>query len=276
MNRLVLALALLLATPIIAGCIGYPPDAARPGDLVEVRYDAYDLETGEAVATNATATLDIGGPSVLGRHVASAIVGKRAGETIQVESRDDPGRGFTNTVAVRSELARVSAHEEVSAASFQAVVGKAEVGMEFDYPGGPMRGRVTAANGTTVAFDLLLPTDPTVEHAQWGIQEVYTRQGDEVVIHVEPFGTPVVFKGPLGEFLPQPGMYRVRGMDGANITFDHSPIQDAKMLERDLRFEVTVLRVRHGEVVPAASGEYGHRLSPHLGGGANHPGLAGH
>jgi len=273
MNRLAPAAALLLAIPLLAGCIGYPPDAARPGDLVEVRYAAYDLQSGQAVATNATATIAVGGASTLGRHVASALVGKTPGETFQVESRNDPGRSLSGQIQARSELARVSMHEEVSASSFRSVIGGPELGMEFDYPGGPLRGRVTNFNATVVGFDLLLPADPTVEHAQWGIQEVYSQEGDEVVIRVEPLQPAVVFKGPLGEFLPQPGTYRVRGMQGGNVTFDYSPLQDTALLERDLRFEVTIVRVRHGDPVAPVPGEYGHRVSPHLG-GANRPTLA--
>lgn len=260
MNRLTLATALLLAIPLMSGCIGYPPDAVRPGDSVEVHYEAYDLATGETLARNQTATITIGGDAPLGNDVGAALVGKRMGETVRIESRKDAGRQFTETVrASRLIVVLEDVHQTIprDEAPRDVAVGKS-------YPYGRLVATITSVNATEVTFDVSPPAQAHDEIASLGLSTTLEVRGRSIVNVIDALADRPAFAGPLSPLLDRPGTYRVRAVEGDELVFDRSPVANPDLVGRDVRFEVTLGPIHHD--VPAVHpGEYGHRLSPQLG-----------
>jgi hypothetical protein len=252
-------LVLLLLMPL-AGCIGYPPDAARFGDRASISYDAYDLATGQVVLRNATAQLVVGSPSAVGLDVSRALIGNRVGDTLRVESRNDPGRLLTQTRYSPSELDRFPAQQSVPRTSFEFTLGPAEVGQE--YPFRAARLTVTQLNETHVTIRYLDADTPVPE---FGLRQVFTVSGDQVTVRIEPMENAATFQGPIEGLLPDAGTYRARGMDGDRVVYDFNPVAHKDLVGKDLVFQVTVLSVTRGNAVPQApEGEYGHRASPQL------------
>lgn len=250
----------LLALALLAGCLGYPPEAARPGDTVQVHYVARDAATGATVSTG-NATVVVGGPSGLGTAVGRALVGHRANDTLGVEARGDPGLAFTDTISLGREVGRRPTTEDVQVAVFRQVIGEPRVGMTFPYPRSVYVAEVTAVDNATVSLLLHLPTDPTTPYPQFGVAKVASIEGSEIVERLQPMADRPAFDGSLAG-LPVAGTYRARGVEGNNITFDHSPVTDPALVGHDVDFDVTVVSVGHGTLVTTVSGEFGHRLSP--------------
>jgi len=253
-----LAAATLIAG-LLSGCTGYPPGAARLGDTVSVRYEAYDLGTGAPVS-NGTTDLVLGtSDGGLGDDVAHALLGHRANDTVTVESRDDTSRGFTSVVSAPAVIERSPLTQTIPVDVFQRAFGQnATAGKTYTYQGQDYA--VDASDGSNVTLRSV-PGAPE-EYPRFGLRVVQRVEGDSLVKRAEPMADPAPFQGPLNPILSQPGTYRARSVQGDNLTFDYSPATDPALFGHDLRIVATVLQVTHGSTSSLAPGE---RFSPIVG-----------
>ena len=268
MNRLLLSLTLAcLAFGALAGCIGYAPDAVHPGDRVEVRYDAYDLATGEALAVANTTILSLGTESPLGYDVERALVGHRVNETVTVESRGDAGRTMSQVVMAPAELGRFPLPQQQvgTVAAYKRAVGQDPVtGDTFQFDQQGSTATVLSVSGGNFTFRTTPPEDQP--HPDFGLLVHFARDGDEGVATLVPMDQRPAFtlQTPSGPFAAA-GTYQVTGASGGNVTFAYSPLTNGKLLGRDLRLVVTVLSPPEHAPASHPTGNYGARQGQYLG-----------
>jgi FKBP-type peptidyl-prolyl cis-trans isomerase 2 len=257
MNRTIALLAALATLPLLAGCAGNAY-GARAGDVVVLRLTATDLSTGATVFTVDETRLVVG-DAALGFDLDHALLGARVGDQGSVESQDDPGRNFTDFVQARQEVFRIAAVEEYPR---RVVPGNVSVG-EVIPVNDAVQARVLRANETVVEVEYEI-LKASLGDPERGLESLYSREGDEIVVRVGLAGPPIPLDGPLGNLLPQPGRYLALGMGGGNLTFLRWADGEAPD-GRPLRFDFTVLGIERGD--PPAAGDAGlaPRVGPNLG-----------
>jgi FKBP-type peptidyl-prolyl cis-trans isomerase 2 len=257
-------LPLLACLVLLAGCLGYPPGAIRPGDDAVVRYTATDPLSGQVLVPSDPATSTAGKASGLGPDIDRALVGHLANDTFSLDATA-PAR-YTGSQAVSADLGRSPLQSQVPVAAFQAQLGPPHVGQEFR-ASALYNATVVDASGGNVTYRLKVADGQEIPVPSLGLKVVHRIDGTQLVRSLAPlpgttFGVEPSATGqtPLG--LP-PGSYRSRSLEDGRLTFDYSPVLPA-FFGRTLHFDVTVLAVHPNVAPPAPSGEYGHRASPQL------------
>lgn len=265
-------LAFAAAVLLLSGCFGLPEGSANTGDLVSVRYTAADLDSGETLREDESASFDVGsGASGLGLQFERAVRGHLAGDTFDVVVRDDPSLDYSETVEVNRSLAAIPIEQTAPRDDFVTYVGEPTVGLTFPAYG-IYTGRVTGSTDDTVEFRI---------EAEDGQEDPVPSVGATLVTHVgattltrelEPLvgatfsiAAPSPFQPntPLGL---EPGSYKVVGSSGDKLQFLRSASSQADLVGRDLRFTVTVVAVTpQGAPVPT-DGNFGVRSSPMVNG----------
>lgn len=270
---LILAIALLLP---LSGCFGYPPGTVRTGDTVTITYTATDLATGQILAKDATATFVAGsGASGLGHDLERAIVGHRANETFQLESRQDTGRDFSQVLEAAQEFDSRAIVQTYNTTAFEKAVTTAKVGLEFNAFG--YNATVTAVDPQLVTFNLVPRDGLRQPFPEYGLTMVYSTQDGKLVKTLE--ATPGVvftigFAGqialqaihPDGTTEPFPvGTYKVLPAQGGHLRFSYSAGTATALLGKDVKFDATIVSVEPGaHAAPVVQGGYGARNSPQL------------
>jgi FKBP-type peptidyl-prolyl cis-trans isomerase 2 len=260
-----------LVVALLSGCFGLPEGAADTGDLVTIRYDAIDAETGQALHSNRSATFDVGsGASRLGLGLERAVRGHLPGDAFTVTIEDDPTLAFDGTVEVNRTLAPVPIHQTAPADDFRQYVGEPTVGTTFPAYG-IYTGRVTGSNATVVEFDVLAEDgqeDPVPSVGAVLLTRVGATTLTRELVPVEGSTFTINPPSPFQPTTPlglEPGSYRVEGAEGDKIVFSHGQA-DAQLIGKTLRFDVTVVSVSAGQDVVPTSGNFGVRNSPQVNG----------
>jgi len=259
-SPLALLAASLLLAGLLSGCTGYPPGAAHAGDTVTVHYQAFDLTTGTPLS-NGTVDVALGaGGSALGDDLTHALLGHQTNDTVTVESRNDPGRAFTQTLDLAGSLSPQplppDRPEPISNLPYPP-----SMGANYTDNGG-QKYVVIALNETTATLSPVFPDQPL---PQYGLVLHPEKTASAVETLVRPMDGPKPsFVAQANQYFPKTGTYQVVGLSngGANVTFRYSAVQDPALVGHDLRIVATVLRVTHGSIASLAPGE---RFSPIVG-----------
>ena len=265
MIRPLLAASLLVA--LLSGCFGIPEGAADTGDLVTIRYTVEDLATGEAVRSNETASFDVGsGASGLGLVLERALRGHEAGDSFTVTVRDDRSLGFNQRVEVPRALEPIDIVQSASVSEFQQFVGMPAVNVTFPAYG-IYTGRVTAVTNTTVTFRVEAE-DGQLNDVQAVGSILETRVGDGVLTRrLNPVEGATFTIQPPQPFQPstplglEPGAYQVAGATDEHLILMRS-VAEGDLLDRDLRFTVTVVAITPADQPVPTEGNFGVRSSP--------------
>ncbi|MCA1811456.1 MAG: hypothetical protein LC623_05535 [Halobacteriales archaeon] len=255
------ALACLL---LLAGCIGYPPGAVRPGDEVTLRYTATDPATGAVLEKDATLVAVAGRASGLGPDVDRALLGHKVNETFAVDATS--AVGYTGRQEVPRDLGSSEMENRVPRSAFEAQLGPAKVGQSFR-ASSLYNATVVAVDDGNVTYRLDVQDGEEIPIPSLGLKVVHYVNGTTLVRTLGPlpgatFGLAPTPSGqtPLG--LPA-GSYRTRGVEGDNLVYDYSPMAPA-LFGKALHIEAKVTAVQPGERPAAPTGEYGHRSSPQV------------
>lgn len=268
-----LALAAAFLALSLSGCFGYPEGTVRPGDTVTVVFDATDPATGEALATQRTATFAVGsGASGLGVAVERRLVGHRANDTVSVQSRGDESRAFGGEASVDRHLPPFPVESTLTRAEFEANIGPPEVGDEFPL-GGIYTARVVSFDEGNVTYRFVLDGEQANEFPAVGVVLMSRIEGGELTRTLDPMVDATFTIRPPSIFQPstplglEPGSYRTLGADEDSILFAYSPGQDAALLVPDLDVRITIQSVQPaGRVTEPVDGNYGVRGSHQVNG----------
>ncbi|HUR25124.1 MAG TPA: hypothetical protein VM327_03805 [Candidatus Thermoplasmatota archaeon] len=264
-----LAAATLAA--MLSGCFGVPPGAADTGDVVHIRYTAYDLGSGAAIRENKTADFAVGsGGSGLGTQLERAMRGHKANDTFTVTVRDDPALDYSGVVEVNRTLAPIPVVQSAPRSDFEQYVGAAKVGQSFPAYG-IYDGVVTQVTNDTVHFRI---------EATDGQRDPVPSVGATLVTHVgetelqrvlEPQVGATFAIAPPSPFQPstplglEPGSYKVLGATDTKLQYSRAQ-GEPDLVGKDLRVEVTLLAVEAGRETVPTGGNYGARSSPQVNG----------
>lgn len=273
-NKLVPALVAVLAVAVLAGCTGLPAGSADRGDTVTVRYTAHDAETGAVLGQPTTLTFDIGsGASGFGTTFEIAARGHFTGDNFTVELRDDPALSYSGTAEVDASLPAIPMQQTAPRADFdQTPFGPATLGKTFAAYG-IYTGTVTAANETEVAFNVTAMAGQEDPVPVVGAVLVTTSNGTHLLRTLRPVPGATFVIQPPSPFNPSTplglaaGSYRVIGLQGEKLLYEHSASTASALIGKDVRFMVSLLRIvagSHG--VEPVDGNYGVRSSPQVNG----------
>lgn len=263
-SRPVAFLAVLAAAILASGCLGLPAGSADSGDLVSIRYSAYDLETGALLRDNRTAEFIVGsGASGLGSQVESAMRGRLPGESFTVTVRDDPGLDYSTVVEVNRTLAPIPIEQSAPRSEFEQFVGPATVGQTFPAYG-IYDGVVYNVTADTVHFRIEaeegqqdpVPSVGAILVTTTGATELQRTLNPDVgrTFTIAP-PSPMQPSTPLGL---QPGAYRVLGATEDTLQYGYGAAAQPDLLGKDLRVEVTLLGVTP-VAEPVPTGNFGVR-----------------
>lgn len=282
---------LLLAALLLsgAGCTGLPEGAADFGDTVTVRVAVMDAN-GTAVRAARTATFVIGsGGSGLGLGFEREVRGLTQGENATFTVSDDPSLGLTTPVSVSRHLQPITMHQDASRADFEASLGPATVGQEFEafiiYTGTVTGLTATRVNFTITTSELDADGEPTVQEDTVPIGATLVTTPDGTFLQRElraNVGATFTVDPPTPQ-RPAPlglkaGSYRTLGSTDDEIQYAYSVGGTSDLVGRELHFRVSVLRIVAGEheVAPVCADEeagkdcnYAARDTPYLNGNAD-------
>jgi hypothetical protein len=267
---------LLLAALVVAGsgCFGLPPGSAAIGDTVSIRYSAFDADTGELLRANRTATFVVGsGSSGLGLTLEREVRGRVVNDTFGLTGRSDPTLQFTETSQVTRRLSSIPMLQDAPRSEFDgSQFGPASVGKTFPAYG-IYTGVVTLVNATSVSFEVRAQDGQEDAVPSVGSILVSHVVGNEITRELKPvigsvfsIQPPSIYQSstPLGL---APGSYKVTGSTDTHLLFSYTRLTSVDLLERPLRYEVTVLRVTPGTSTNVPEGDnYGLRNSPQVNG----------
>lgn len=261
-----------------AGCFGDAPGSAHAGDVVVVRYTAWDLETGQLLgeANTTTPAFALGsGESGLGLDVERALVGHRQNDTVEVRSSEAAARSYTQTLVLPPWFGEPPANHTVSISALH------QDDILLAIPVGGSAAVAAGLNATVIA------RDATTLVWQWDVREgqhfrVPDVEGVDYVFHPRGDRLNITLEGRSGAefFIPaQPGLpdaavqttvrgvgaghYRVLASSDGMLRFSYAP--DTPLFQKAIRVQATLVQVHTPSGVPApVGGNYGAHGSPQL------------
>jgi hypothetical protein len=263
--------AFLAAAILASGCLGLPAGSADSGDLVAIRYSAYDLETGALLRENHTAEFIVGsGASGLGSQVEGAMRGRLPGDSFTVSVRDDPDLDYSTTVEVNRTLAPIPIEQSAPRSEFEQFVGPATVGQTFPAYG-IYNGVVHNVTDDTVHFRIEavdgqqdpVPSVGALLITTMGTTNLQRTLNPDVgqTFTIAP-PSPMQPSTPLGL---QPGSYRVLGATEDTLQYRYVAAVQPDLIGKDLHVEVTVIGVTPAAEL-APTGNFGERSSNEVNG----------
>ncbi len=274
MKALPLLVLAALASATLAGCFGYPPGSARPGDTVTVRYTALDPATGAVVKDTQMVSFAVGsGSSGLGADVERAVVGLLPNATTVVASPAS-ARAYTAVREAPQEFQRNAQVQTYNTTAFTQQVGTPVVGMTF--PAFGYNATMLLVTPQEVTFRLDAKDGARQDFPQYGLSVVYRSEGDQLLKVLEPMpgSTFSLFyenQIALQCFLPDGtlgacpvGSYEVLPAQGGHLRFGFFPGTDRTLLAKSLTFQLTLVSVKAGAPPASPAGAYGVRASPQV------------
>lgn len=270
MRRTESLLFALAGLALLSGCFGTPAGSVHQGDQVTIRYTVSDLETGEPLRENETASFAVGsGESGLGFTLESALRGHDQGDQFDVEVRRDAGLSYSERRSIPTALEAVPAVNNVSLADFEAYVGAPTLGQTF--PFSFYQGVVSGFDAENVTYRIVAQDGQRNAVPSVGATLVTEVEGDMLQRRLEPMVGATFAIQPPSQLQPatplglDPGSYRVLGGDDEEIQLGYASSTAVDLLERPLRFEVTLVQVGAGsDEIPPLGKNAGERSSPQV------------